>query len=78
MSTRLVVIDYYNKVKNKKLTLDLRPVKLQLFQSPRGIMVAITYLDTNTTIYMTPSEFLRRNYINRIQVANETKQDDGE
>ncbi|MEM3844799.1 hypothetical protein [Thermofilum sp.] len=78
MSTRLVVVDYYNKVKNKKLTLDLRPVKLQLFQSPRGVMVAITFLDTNTTIYMTPSEFLRRNYINRIQVANETKQDDGE
>ncbi|MEM3377254.1 MAG: hypothetical protein QXP36_08685 [Conexivisphaerales archaeon] len=78
MSTRLVVIDYYNKVKNKKLTLDLRPVKLQLFQSPRGVMVAITYLDTNTTIYMTPSEFLRRNYINRIQVVDETKQGNGE
>lgn len=77
VDTKSIIINYYNKVKDKKLVLDLRPIKLQLIQSPRGVMIAITYLDNNTTMYMTPSEFLRRNFINRIQVVQKTQSDNG-
>ena len=78
MDTRSIIINYYNKVKDKKLVLDLRPIKLQLIQSPRGVMIAITYLDNNTTVYMTPSEFLRRNFINRIQIVQKSQSGDGQ
>ncbi|MEM0241265.1 MAG: hypothetical protein QXP29_07380, partial [Candidatus Nezhaarchaeales archaeon] len=70
-----IVLDYYNKIKGKKLRLGIDTVQVELMRGQKGTLVEITFLETGKKIYMAPAEFLRRNYINRLQIVDEHKGD---
>ncbi|MEM4067118.1 MAG: hypothetical protein QXV17_09700 [Candidatus Micrarchaeaceae archaeon] len=71
MSLVDIVMNYYEKVKGKTLRLGIDEVKLELIRGQKGILIEITNLATGKKIYLPPAEFLRRNYINRLQVIDD-------